>query len=113
MLRFARTLALLAALLLGLAPIASAAGHCPTAMQAGVIAMDDGGAMEDGGMPCCPDMMPGESCQVGCVQLVTAPAPLTRSASPASPAYLPGIAMAGADWIGPSELDPPKPPLHS
>lgn len=102
--RFALLFALLAVLGLGLAPLASAAAHCPMGM---------GMAMAGEEAPCCPDMAPGDACQIGCAQLVVAPAPLPVPKLPQHARYGMAAPVAGTDWIAPPETEPPRLPLHA
>lgn len=104
--RLAALFALLAVLTLGMAPFASAS-HCPMDMAG------HGMAIPDEQPPCCPDMAPGDSCQIGCVQLVVAPVPALAGKLPQHARYGMAAPVIGTDWIAPPETEPPRLSLRS
>lgn len=103
MARLFRILAIIAVVTLGLSPIASALPHCSVGMAGHGMAL--GG---DDQSPCCPDLAPGDDCQIGCAQLIVAPAPILAGKLPQPPVYLAAEAAVAIDWIAPPDTEPPR-----
>ena len=102
--RFTCLFALLAMLMLGLSPLASAVEHCPMGMNMAMTSED---------APCCPDMAPGDACQTGCVQLIVAPVPVPTGKLPQHAHYGMAAPVTGTGWIAPPETEPPRLTLRS
>lgn len=102
--RLAALFVLLAVLGLGLVPLASGSAHCPAGMTL---------AMTGDDAPCCPDMAPSDSCQVGCVQFVAAPAPVIAARMPQHAHFGMAAPVTGTGWLAPPESEPPRQNLRS
>jgi len=103
MIRLSRILALVAALALGLSPLAPVSAQCVDQPTAGEAA-----AMPD--MPCCPDEAPAApmTCKIGCVQL-SAVAAIVIS-EPAQPPATFEVAFIAEpmNWLVRPDLKPPR-----